>query len=81
MTVLSTIVDTSALWQTILASAVAGIGSVAVFSLAILGAAQFAEANRDGRGAAAAAFALLAVVGLLATLAVIVVGVIVMSAK
>jgi hypothetical protein len=78
---LATVVDTSALWQTIVAALVAGLGTTLVFSIAILGAARFSEANREGRGGQAAMFGALAALGLLATIAVVVVGVIVMTTK
>jgi hypothetical protein len=78
---LATIVDTSALWQTIVAAFVAGVGTTLVFSLAILGVARFAEANRQGRSVQSAVFAGLAVLGLLATAAAIVFGVIVMTTR
>lgn len=77
----ATIVDTTALWQTIVAALVAGVGITVVFSIAILGVARFADASRDGRGAQALAFGALAVIGLIATLAAIVFGVIVMTSK
>lgn len=78
---LATIVDTSALWQTIAAALAAGVGVTLVFSLAILGAARFADFSRDGRPLAASAFGALAVVALLAAAAAIVVAVIVMTQK
>ncbi len=78
---LATIVDTSALWQTIAAAFVAGVGTTLVFSLAILGVARFAEANRQGRSVQSAVFAGLALLGLLATVAAIVFGVIVMTSE
>ena len=78
---LATIVDTNALWQTIAAAFVAGVGTILVFLLAILGAARFGDASRDGRTIQAAAFATLGVLALLATVAAIVVGVIVMTTK
>jgi hypothetical protein len=78
---LATIVDTSALWQTIVAAFVAGVGTTLVFSLAILGVARLAEANRQGRSVQSAVFAALALLGLLATAAAIVFGVIVMTTK
>jgi hypothetical protein len=78
---LATIVDTSALWQTIVAAFVAGVGTTLVFSLAILGVARLAEANRQGRSFQASVFAALALLGLLATAAAIVFGVIVMTTK
>ena len=78
---LATIVDTSALWQTLVAAFVAGVGTTLVFSLAILGVARLAEANRQGRSVQSAVFAALALLGLLATAAAIVFGVIVMTTK
>lgn len=79
--VLATVIDTTALWQTIVAALLAGVGTTFVFSLAILGAARAGEAGRDGRGGAAAAYGALAVIGLVATMAAVVIGVIVMTTK
>ena len=78
---IATIVDTTALWQTIVAAFAAGVGTTIVFSLAILGATRFSEATRDGHGLHAAFFGALTVFGLLATVAAIVFGVIVMTTK
>jgi hypothetical protein len=78
---IATIVDTKALWETVAAAFVAGVGTTIVFSLAILGAARFGEANREGRALHAALFGVLTAFGLLATLAAIVVGVVVMTSK
>jgi hypothetical protein len=77
----ATIVDTKALWETVVAAFVAGVGTTVVFSLAILGATRLGEANRDGRTLHAALFGALTVLGLLATVAAIVVGVVVMTSK
>jgi hypothetical protein len=79
--VIATIVDTTALWQTIVAAFVAGVGTTFVFSLAILGATRLSEATRDGNRLHATFFGALMVLGLLATAAAVVVGVIVMTAK
>jgi hypothetical protein len=79
--VLATIVDTEALWQTVVAAFIAGVGTTLVFSLAILGAARFGEASRDGRSLEAAGYAVLGALGLMATVAAIVVGVFVMTTK
>jgi len=78
---IATIVDTTALWQTVVGAFIAGVGTTIMFSLAVLGATRFAEASREGRGIQAAAFGVLAIVGLLAVVAVIVVGIIVMTTK
>ena len=77
----ATIVDTSALWQTIAAAFVAGVGTTLVFSLAILGVARFTEASRNGRSLQAALFGGLALLGLLATCTTVVFGVIVMASE
>ena len=74
-------VDTNALLQTIVAALVAGVGTTLVFSLAILGAARFGEASRDGRGLESALYGGLAVVALLATVGAVVAAMIVMSSK
>ncbi|MFL5871189.1 MAG: hypothetical protein ACJ75R_08905 [Solirubrobacterales bacterium] len=78
---LATIVDTDALWQTVLGAAAAGLGTILVFSFAILGVSRFMEANREGRGGEAILFGTLAVLGLLLTGAAVVIGVIVMTSK
>ena len=78
---LAIVVDTSALWQTIAAAFVAGVGTTFVFSLAIFGVARFVDASRDERGVQAAAYAALTILALLATAAAIIVGVIVMTTK
>lgn len=81
MSPLAVIVDTSALWQTVVAASAAGVGTTVAFSFAILGATRFAEASREERTLEALAFGALAIAGLLATAAAIVFGVIVMTTK
>jgi hypothetical protein len=76
---LATVVEVEELLQTVAAAFIAGIGITFVFSLAVLGAARFTEASRDGRPLLATLFATLAVAGLVATAAGITVGVIVMT--
>jgi hypothetical protein len=78
---LATIVDWSAVLKTVVGSFVAGIGITLVFSVAIFGAARFADMSRDGRSVSAAAFITLSVVALAAVAAAVVVGIIVMTAK
>ena len=78
---IATIVDTQALWQTVVAAFVAGVGTTLVFSLALLGASRLAEANRAGHRAQATLFGALMILGLLATAAAVVAGVIVMTTK
>jgi hypothetical protein len=78
---LATVVDTNALLRTVIAAFVAGVGVTLIFSLAILGAARFAELSRDGRQAAAVAFGALTVVALAAAAALVTIGIIVMTRK
>lgn len=78
---LATVVDTHALWQTIVAAIVAGVGVALAFSLAILGMAGFVEASRDGRNVAAVAFGVLTAAGLAVTAGAIVAGLIVMTSE
>ena len=78
---LATVVDTEALWRTVVAAFVAGVGTTFVFSIAILGAARVSEAQRNGRGGEAAVFGVVAALGLLATVAAVVIGVVVMTTK
>ena len=78
---LATVVDTQALLKTVVAALIAGVGVTVVFSVAILGAARFADLSRDGRMAAAVAFAVLAIVALAAAAAAVTIGIIVMTSK
>jgi hypothetical protein len=78
---LAEIVDPTAVWQTIIAALVAGIGVTSVFAIAVFGIARFVELGRDGRSIAAAGFGALAAAALLACAAAVVVGVIVMTQK
>jgi hypothetical protein len=78
---LATIVDTSALWQTVVYALISAVGLTLIFSLAIRGAAKFGEHSRDGRVFAASVSGGLAILGLLATAAAIVAAVIVMTTK
>ena len=78
---LATVVDTQALLKTVVAALVAGVGVTVVFSVAILGAARFADLSRDGRMASAVAFGMLAIVALAAAAAAVTIGIIVMTSK
>jgi hypothetical protein len=77
----ATIVDTKALLDTVAGSLIAGVGVTAAFSFAILGAALFGEARRDGRTVAAVGAGGLAVVALAGCAAAIVFGIVVMTSK
>lgn len=78
---LATVIDTTALWQTVVFAFCAGVGSTIAFSFSILGFTRFAEASREERGFEAVVFGGLAILGLLVTLAAIAFGVIVMTHK
>ena len=78
---IATIVDTTALWQTVVAAFIAGVGTTVVFSIAILGATKFAEATREGQPVQATAYGILGILGVLATTGAAVVAVIVMTSK
>ena len=75
------IVDTTALWQTIVLSAAAGLGVTFAFAIAILGAARSIESSHDGRSIAAIAFGAVTVVALAAIAAAVVLAVIVLVSK
>jgi hypothetical protein len=78
---LATVVDWGAMLKTVVAAFTAGVGLTLVFSVAILGAARFAELNRDGRRAGATLFGALAIVALTAVAAAVAIGIIVMARK
>jgi cation transporter-like permease len=78
---MAVIVETKDLLQTIVASLIAGVGVTVVFSVAIWGAARFADLNRDDRHLAAGAAATLAGLALAATLIAVAFGIVVMTRK
>jgi hypothetical protein len=79
--ILATLVEGKELLETVVASAVAGIGVTFVFSVAIWGVARFADLSRNERPLAAGAAALTACLALIATAAIVVVGIIAMTSK
>ncbi len=81
MSVLATIVEWKAVWQTIVAAIGAGVGVTLAFAVAVLAAARWDDLSHDGRSVAALGAA---VVGLLAfgvCLAAVVLGIVVMTTK
>jgi hypothetical protein len=79
VSLLATIVDWSALGQTVLAAFLSGVGVAFTFSLGILGFARFTDPSREPGLFGAIAFGTLAFVGMAATVAAMVFGVIVMT--
>jgi hypothetical protein len=77
----ATIVQTTDLLNTVIASVVAGVGVTVVFSIAIWGGARFADLSREGRPLAAGGAATLAILATLATLGAVAIGILVMTSK
>jgi hypothetical protein len=75
------IVETKELVQTVVFAFIAGVGVTLIFSVAIWGAARFADLSQEERPLAAGAAALVAGLALLAVAAAVVTGVIVMTSK
>jgi hypothetical protein len=73
------VVETQALFETVIASLVAGVGVTVVFSVAIWGIARFADLNRDERTLAAGAAATVAGLAVLVTMAAVAFGIVIMS--
>ena len=78
---LATVVEWNALLKTVVAAFIAGVGITLVFSVAIFGAARFADLSRNERPVAAAAFAALALISLAAVAGAVAFGIIVMVSK
>ena len=78
---MAVVVETKQLLETVVASLVGGVGVTVIFSVAIWGAARFADLSRNERPLAAGAAATLAGFAALATLAAVAFGIIVMTRK
>lgn len=79
--ILGEVVNPTDLWQTVVASIVAGVGVTVIFSISLWGAAMFADLNRQGRSVAAFAAGAVGIVAFAATLGAIVLGIIAMTSK
>ncbi len=77
----ATIVQSRDLWQSVVASVIAGVGVTFAFSVTIWGAGQFIELSRNERPLAAAGAAAVAVLALVAVATAVIVGIIVMTHK
>jgi hypothetical protein len=78
---MAVIVETKNLLETVLASLVAGVGVTVIFSVAIWGAARFADLSRDDRPIAAGGAAALAALALAATLGAVALGIVAVTSK
>lgn len=81
MSILATIIDTKALWQTIWSGALAGVSVSIVFALTIVGATRSTDMRHADRPAAAALCGLLALVAAAAFVAIIAYGVTIITTK
>jgi uncharacterized membrane protein YidH (DUF202 family) len=81
VSVVGTIVDWQAVWQTIVAAVVAGLGITFAFSLAVLGATRWVDLSHDGRNAAAIAAAVMGLLAFAVCIAGVVLGIVVMTTK
>lgn len=78
---IATIVQWKDLWQTVVASIVAGVGITFAFSVGIWGSGQFVELSRGERPVAATLAGVAAALAFLAVAAAVIVGIIVMTQK
>jgi hypothetical protein len=78
---IATLVQTKELWETVVASVVAGLGVTFAFSVGIWGAGQFIELNRNDRPLAAAGAAAVGILALAFVAAAVIIGIIVMTHK
>ena len=78
---IATIVQWKELWQTVVASVVAGVGITFAFSVGIWGSGQFLELSRSDQQAAATVAGLVALLAFAAVVATVVIGIVVMTQK
>jgi len=78
---IATIVQWNDLWQTVVASVVAGVGITFAFSVGIWGSGQFVELSRSDRQGAATAAGLVALLAFAVVTAAVVIGIVVMTQK
>jgi hypothetical protein len=78
---IASIVQWKELWQTVVASIVAGVGITFAFSVGIWGSGQFVELSRNERPLAATAAGVVAGLGFLCVVAAVVIGIVVMTQK
>jgi hypothetical protein len=78
---IATIVEGRDLWQTVVASVVAGLGVTFLFSLGIWGTSQFVDLSRGDRQVAATVAGLVALLAFAAVVAAVIIGIVVMTQK
>jgi hypothetical protein len=78
---IATIVQWKDLWQTVVASLIAGVGITFAFSVGIWGSGQFIELSRGERPVAATVAGAVAALAFLSVAGAVVVGILVMTQK
>jgi len=78
---IATIVEGKDLWQTVVASVVAGLGVTFLFSLGIWGTSRFVELSRCDRQGAAAAAGVIALLAFATVGAAVIIAIVVMTQK
>jgi hypothetical protein len=78
---IATIVQGKEMWQTVVASVVAGVGITFAFSVGIWGTGQFVELSRNDRQAAATFAGLVAALAFACVAAAVIIGIVVMTHK
>jgi hypothetical protein len=78
---IATIVQWKELWQTVVASVVAGVGITFAFSVGIWGSGQFLELSRGDRQGAATVAGLVALFAFAMVAAAVIIGIVVMTQK
>jgi len=78
---IATIVEGKDLWQTVVASVVAGLGVTFLFSLGIWGTSQFVELSRGDRQGPATVAGVVALLAFAAVAAAVIIGIVVMTQK
>lgn len=78
---IATLVQGKELWQTVVASVVAGVGITFAFSLGIWGSGQFAELSRADRAVAATVAGVVALLAFACVAAAVILGIVVMTQK
>jgi hypothetical protein len=79
--VIATIVQWKDLWQTVVASVIAGVGITFAFSVGIWGTGQFVELSRSDRQGAATFAGLAALLAFAVVAAAVIIGIVVMTQK
>lgn len=78
---IATIVQWQELWQTVVASVVAGVGITFAFSVGIWGTGQFVELSRSDRQVPATVAGLVALLAFAVVIVAVVIGIVVMTQK